>query len=219
VLVLADQGSHDDLFTGRALCGESGQHIQAYLETIGLKEKYAILRSLPVDTLGLSTGTINNMLNHPGTVALYQAIVDEIRATSPNIGLVITFGPHAQTLSQNLNLGNLPLVSLKAWKQANALQDWQNKLAVLQGVNYPRESSNPSFTYDGKRTQIPRIDLPYGTLRWIGSSGDRARQAIVQPTNEPSPDYFKLFLPDWVYDLDPEPLSPSEQDAVDNGNI
>jgi len=219
VLVLADQGSHDDLFTGRALCGENGQHIQAYLEAIGLKENYAILRSLPVDTLELSTGTINNMLNHPKTVALYQAIVDETLAASPNMGLVITFGPHAQTLAQNLNLAGLPLVSLKAWKQAGALQDWQNKLAVIQGVNYPRETPNPPFTYDGKRGQIPRIDLPYGTLRWIGSSGDRARQATVQSTNKPSPDYFKLFLPDWVYDLDPEPLSSSEQDAVDNANI
>jgi hypothetical protein len=50
-LILADQQSHDDLFTGRALTGESGQHMQAFLEAMGIRSKYLIIRVLPVDTL------------------------------------------------------------------------------------------------------------------------------------------------------------------------
>lgn len=214
VLILADQGSHDDLFTGRAMTGDSGQRLQAFLAAIGITEHYAILRSLPVDTLDLSPNIVNQIVTNPQCVAVHQAVVNAIHAASPDLGLVLTFGPHAEVLAQNLNLAGLPLVSLRAWVQPGSLQDWQNKLPIIQGVAYQRDLANPMFSYNGQRTQIPRLDLPYGTLRWIGSSGDRARQAIDKSTQAPSPNYYKLFIPDWVYDLDPEPLSAQEQVAI-----
>ena len=51
ILVLADQQSHDDLFTGRALTGDAGQHLQAFLAAAGITRRYGILRVLPIDTL------------------------------------------------------------------------------------------------------------------------------------------------------------------------
>ncbi len=47
ILVLADQQSHDDLFAMRALTGDAGQHLQAFLRAAGLSSRYAILRVLP----------------------------------------------------------------------------------------------------------------------------------------------------------------------------
>jgi hypothetical protein len=70
----------------------------------------------------------------------------------------------------------------------------------------------PHRTYDGSRGEIARADLPYGTLRWQGSSGDRAVRAMED--GAPSPDYYKYFMPAWAAALKPAPLSPSEAAAV-----
>jgi len=216
VLILADQQSHDDLFTGRALTGESGQHMQAFLEAMGIRSAYLILRVLPVDTLSLSANQVTAIVNNPQVGLVYQAIVDRVIAENAGLGLVLAIGPHAQTLLQNLNIGSLPQVSLKAWKQAGSLQDWQQKLLDVRQINYPREITNPAFTYDGHRGQIPRVDLPYGTLRWLGTSGNRTVQALIANSQVASSDYFKLFQPQWVFKLQPQPLTADDQDAVDH---
>jgi hypothetical protein len=62
---------------------------------------------------------------------------------------------------------------------------------------------------------MPRIDLPYGTPRWLGTSGDRAVRPTDQDIGKPSPDYLKLFLPSWVASLAPAPLTAAEQAAAD----
>jgi hypothetical protein len=216
LLILADQQSHDDLFFGRALTGESGQHMQAFLEAIGIRRAYLILRILPVDTLELPTAQVRAIVNHPQVQQVYQSMVDRVRAENAGLGLILTFGQHSRTLLQNLNIGNIPHISLRAWKEAGSLQDWQDQLPAIHQINYPREIANPTFVYDGRRGQIPRIDLPYGTLHWMGTSGDRTRQALNANTQVPTPDYFKLYLPRWVFNLNPRPLSPEEQDAVDH---
>ena len=215
-LILADQQSHDDLFTGRALTGEAGQHMQPFLEAIGLKKAYLILRVLPVDTLDLSVSRVRSIIDHSQVRKVYQAMVDLVRARNDDLGIMLTFGRHADHLARNLNMSGLPRVALKAWKDSGAPADWQNQLNDIRETSYRREISNPSFDYDGRRGQIPRYDLPYGVRRWVGTSGDRARQARDQSTSKPSPDYYKLFVPDWVYALDPEALSPEEQTVVQN---
>jgi hypothetical protein len=214
VLILADQQSHDDLFTGRALTGESGQHLQVFLQAMGILERYVIIRVLPIDTLSLSVDEVETILKHPQTVKVYQAIVGRILTVNDDLRLILTFGPHAHVIRQSLAGVNVPTVALKAWREPGALQDWQGKLSTIKLLRYTRESSNPAFVYDGSRGQIPRIDLPYGTVRWVGTSGDRASQPIDQSTQDPSPDYFKLYMPQWAADLDPPPLSAKEQAAV-----
>ena len=214
-LILADQESQDDLFTGRAMTGEGGQHLQAYLEAIGIRKSYLILRVLPVDTLNLPASQVEAMITHPQVQLVYQEMVDRVRSANPGLRLVLTCGPQAKKLLQSLNIGSLPALALKAWGASGSLSDWQTRLPAIQAVSYPREITNPTFTYNGARGQIPRFDLPYGTLRWLGTSGDRAVQAINADTHAPSNDYFKLFLPRWVFNLKPRPLTAAEQAAVD----
>ena len=205
VFILADQQDHDDLFIGRALTGESGQRMQAFLEGIGILKSYIIIRTLPVDTLDLSVSKVSSIVNKAQVKKVYQGVADKIRAESPNLKLVLTFGQHARNLAQKLSLGTLPIIHLKAWKDQGSLQDWQAQLQTIKQVNYKKDTANPTFSYDGRRSQIPRFDLPYGTLRWQGTSGDRARRPIDQSTNRPSPDYYKIFIPDWVFRLTPLP--------------
>jgi hypothetical protein len=187
--------------------------MQALLESIGILKAYVIIRILPVDTLDLNADTVSAIVCHPQVQKVYQAIVDRFIARNRG-GFFLSFGPHARTLLQYLSLGDLPVVALKAWKDQGALQDWQSQLQALRQIDYRREVANPPFAYDGQRGQIPRVDLPYGTLRWVGTCGDRARRPIDLSTQVPSPDYYKIFVPDWVYDLAPLPLSSDEQSAI-----
>ncbi|HEV8372743.1 MAG TPA: hypothetical protein VGR68_06045, partial [Actinomycetota bacterium] len=92
---------------------------------------------------------------------------------------------------------------------------WQQALDRLATRSYPKDVANPSFQLGSGRGQLPRIDLPYGTLRWVGTSGDRAVRPTDLDLDRPSPDYLKLFAPAWVAQLAPAPLSPAEQAAAD----
>jgi hypothetical protein len=169
-----------------------------------------------VDTLDLDSNTVAAIVSHVQVRKVYQAIVDQIRARSTNLGLLLIFGPQTRALAQHLSLGSLPVVNLKAWAEPGSLPNWQSQLQAIQQLDYEREVADPGFTYDGQRGQIPRIDLPYGTLRWMGTSGHRARRPADAATGVLSPDYYKIFLPDWVYRLDPAPLSSEEQAAIAN---
>jgi len=211
-LVLADQESSDDLFTGRALTGDAGQRLQEFLGAMGIVRSYLVLRVLPVDTSDLSPAKVDAIVDHAQVRALYGAMVQAVVGPA-STRVILTVGPHANRLADALSLGALHRVRMKAWGQAGALADWQAALTGLKTVSYPKDVASPSFAYDGRRGQIPRVDLPYGTLRWQGSSGDRAVRAGTAA--RPSPDYYKIFMPKWAYDLAPEPLTAAEQQAAD----
>jgi hypothetical protein len=100
---------------------------------------------------------------------------------------------------------------MKAWSASGALADWRRALGDLAGLTYPKDGPVAS-TWDGGRLEIARTDLPYGTLRWEGTSGDRAEQAKL--SGQPTPNYFKLQMPDWAAKLAPVPLSAAEQAAI-----
>jgi uracil-DNA glycosylase len=207
VLVLADQGCHDDLFTGRAATGDDGQHLQAFLRAAGLTRRYAVLRVLPIDMLGETFARRRAAVDHPATRALYAEV---IRRSAPSV--VVAVGRTARRLAAQLGLGGRPVIEMAARGDAGWKQSWQAALATLAGQPYPRDLAQPSFAYDGEREQIPRIDLPYGTLRWQGSSGDRALRA--RRDGSPSFDYYKLVMPAWAAALAPQPLSAAELQAI-----
>jgi hypothetical protein len=81
------------------------------------------------------------------------------------------------------------------------------------GADSAEDADLPTFTYSGEREQIPRVDLPFGTLRWQGSSGNRGQQA--NRSGAPSFDYYKVTMPAWAAALDAPPLSPAEAAAAD----
>ena len=203
LLVLADPQGHDDLFTGRALCGEAGQRFQAYLEAIGLTRSYLIIRSLPVDVSDLGLAQRLSLVRDASVSALQQAIVDRARARNPGLACLVSLGPLAADLAGRLDLGGLPHLALPGWDAPGAQAAWQAALPAFQGLAYARDVASPSFQWNGARGQIPRQDLPYGSLRWQGSSGDRAQRAT--DGGQPSPDYYRIAMPDWVFGLPPAP--------------
>jgi uracil-DNA glycosylase len=215
VVVLADQASHDDLFTGRALSGEAGQRLERFLRAAGLTRRYLILRTLPVDTLDLSSSRRTSLVDQPQVQALHRELLRRIRAENPQANLLLAIGPGAQRLASQVAPAGVEIIELTAAGRSGANASWQAALDQLATRTYPKDLTNPTFQLDPDRGQLPRIDLPYGTLRWVGSSGDRAVRAIDLDSNKPSPDYLKLFAPSWVAQLPPAPLTPEEQQAAD----
>ena len=212
VVALADQDSHDDLFTGRALTGEGGQHLQELLRAMGITKSYLILRVLPVDTLDLPAATIDAIVDNAKVRALHAAIVQRVIAAS-STALALVIGPRAARLAGHVLPASLRRVPMKSWGESGALANWQQALGTIKTISYTKDVASPSFQYGGARGQIPRIDLPYGTLRWQGTSGDRAVRA--RAGTKPSADYFKIVMPQWAFSLAAEPLSAAEQAAAD----
>jgi len=212
ILILADQQSQDDLFICRALTGNSGQRMQAFLESIGINFKYCIIRVLPVDTLDLSTNKRKSITSNAQVVKIYNAIFDKILSKNKT-KLILTFGSVAGSLIDQLSTNTTEIIKLKAWRQSGAKNNWKGALTNIQNKIYPKDIVNPTFNYNGERLQIPRYDLPFGTLKWQGSSGDRAQRAKFN-NGKWSSDYYKFFIPDWAYNLNPPQLTNKEQQAI-----
>ncbi|MGI9597832.1 MAG: uracil-DNA glycosylase family protein [Acidimicrobiales bacterium] len=208
ILVLADQQSHDDLFTARALTGDAGQHLQAFLAAAGLTRSYGILRVLPVDTLEDDRAAVFAAVDSPEVRALYAEAIERAR---PQVLLFV--GPLAKRLTGHVNPDGLPAVTIRAHDQSGVNANWRSGLAELAALDYDRDIASPSFDFSGERLQIPRGDLPYGTLRWQATSGSRGLQP--KKGSKFTYDYYKYVMPDWADRLDPSPLSNSEKRAAD----
>jgi hypothetical protein len=182
--------------------------LQAFLTAAGLTHKYGILRVLPVDTLGDDESHVEDAVDAPQVRALYA---EAVRRSQPKALLFV--GPLAQRLRPHVTPAGTPAITMKSRRQSAVDVSWRAALTELETLSYPRDIPSPTFDYDGEREQIPRHDLPFGTLRWQGSSGDRAQR----PTRSGSAtfDYYKVSMPAWAAALGATPLSPAEAAAVD----
>ena len=191
----------------RALTGDDGQHLQSFLRAAGVTTKYAILRVLPVDTLADNQTAVAAAVDSAQVRAIYK---EAVRLAEPHVLLFV--GPLAQRLQSHITPIGAPVVTMNSRLQSGVTASWQAALAQLHGLTYPRDVASPTFAYADEREQIPRADLPFGTLRWQGSSGNRGQQATHG--GSPSFDYYKVTMPAWAAALAPPPLSPSEAAAA-----
>ena len=112
-------------------------------------------------------------------------------------------GSGARRLAPNIVPAGLAVIELAGHGDAGWAASWQAGLSNLAGRTYTKDLSSPTFTMPSTRSQLPRIDLSYGTPRWVGTSGDRGVRPTDTSSGKPSPDYLKLFLPSWVNALAP----------------
>jgi uracil-DNA glycosylase len=215
LIVLADQASDDDLFTGRALSGDAGQRLAKLLLAAGLTRGYLVLRTLPVDTLDLTRAERNRLADQPQVRALHRELLGRIHSQNPDATVLLALGPGAQRLAPQVAPAGVEVIALAAAGTSGAAASWQAALDQLAARSYPRDVADPSFKLGIGRGQLPRTDLPYGTLRWVGTSGDRAVRPIDLDLDQPSPDYLKLFAPSWVAGLAAAPLTADERAAAD----
>jgi hypothetical protein len=215
LVVLADQRSVDDTFTGRALSGDAGQRFQGVLRAAGLTKRYLIIRTLPVDTTDLSAAKRLSLVDQPKVRTLHRELLRRVESANSGITALVAMGPAARRLAPHVAPAGLDVFEVAAHGEPGFAASWGALLTQLASRTYTKDLTNPTFDAPSGRSQIPRIDLPYGTPRWVGSSGDRGVRPIDTDIGKPSPDYLKLFLPAWVAGLAAAPLSPSEQAAAD----
>lgn len=203
VLVLADQAGHDDLAWGRAFTGEAGQRFQGLLAALGLTRSYLILRTLPVDTAGLSAGKVWALADRPDVMAHHRAVVGRVLDDNA-VAAVVAVGPHAERIAGRLDLDGQRVVPLPPWSSSGARATWIERYQQLRSLGIPIDQPPTTGDWDGDRVQIPRADLPFGLPRWQGSSGDRVVRSkrAVGDDAVPEPAY-KVWAPRWVDALDP----------------
>jgi uracil-DNA glycosylase len=214
LVVLADQTSEDDVFTARSLSGDAGQRFQGFLRAAGLTRRYLIVRTLPVDTLDLTAQKRDVLVDQPRVQAFHRELLSRVLAQNSGVTALLAMGRGARRLAPHVAPSGLTVVELAAAGETGANASWQAALTKLAARSYTKDLNNPTFDVPSARSQLPRIDLPYGTLLWVGTSGDRAVRPTDLAVNRPSPDYLKLFAPSWVAGLAPAPLSPAEQAAA-----
>ena len=207
ILVVADQQSQDDMFTMRALTGDDGQHLQSFLRAAGITGRYAILRVLPVDTLSDDQTAAAAAVDSAPVRALYA---EAIKRARPQVLLFV--GPLAERLRTHVAPAATPVVTMKSRLQSGVDASWQAALTQLSALTYRRDITTPTFTYAGEHEQIPRQDLPFGTLHWQASSGNRGTRAMQG--GSPSFEYSKVTMPAWAAALQAPPLSASEAAAA-----
>ncbi|MBA3339209.1 MAG: hypothetical protein H0T54_05600 [Geodermatophilaceae bacterium] len=210
VLVLADPAEPDDVFTGRALTGESGQRLQAFLTAAGLTKKYLILRTVPVDTSDLSAAKRDALVDRPEVQTLHRHLLAALEAGNSGWALLLAVGPGARRLAASVVPQGVPVLNMKAFTETGSRADWQNALDQMSSRTYAKDISAPTFSLPTERSQVPSLDLPYGTPRWMGTSGTRGSRPVDRTTGKPSPDYLKVYQPTWVNALPPPPLSAAD---------
>ncbi|PIS10152.1 MAG: hypothetical protein COT73_10920 [Bdellovibrio sp. CG10_big_fil_rev_8_21_14_0_10_47_8] len=195
VLVLADQESHDDMFSTRALTGTGGQRLQTFLDALNVGSNYAIIRTLPVDTLNLPTKKVSEIALQPEVAAVRKEIFDAILKRGKT-KLVLTVGPVAAEAIKGISPG-APVINLDFPLQDSHLAQWKKMLAEIDGM---RILPAKVGAYDGSLTAIPRTDLPAHTRWWMGTSGSRASRAYVMNggSKADNGDYYKFDAPGWV---------------------
>ena len=87
---------------GRALCGESGQRLQALLTAAGLTTRYLILRTVPVDTSDLTAAQRNKLVDDPAVRALHTEVFSRVVAANSGLAALLAVGPGAQRLAPNI---------------------------------------------------------------------------------------------------------------------
>jgi uracil-DNA glycosylase len=209
IVVLADPDAPDDLFAGRALCGEAGQRLQALLTAAGLTKRYLILRTVPVDTSDLTAAKRNALVDNTAVRALHTEVLRRVAAANSGLAALLAVGPGAQRLAPNVAPAGLRVINLPAWS-TGARTGWQSALDTLSGLSYTKDVSGPTFQLPTVRGRVPTADLPNGTPLWVGTSGDRGSRPKDGHTAKPSPDYLKLYLPTWADELAPPPLSAAD---------
>jgi hypothetical protein len=201
LLILADQESHDDLFLFRALTGDGGQRLQAWLTAAGLTRSYLILRALPVDVRGLPLAVTQALGANRDVQALLREAMRRVAAANP-LACVVAVGPQSRRLLPHVAPTGLQTIEMPSVGEPSFVAGWQSALVRLRSLGLPGDVASPSFVYTGARGQIPRYDLPFGTLRWQGTSGDRGARATSP--GSAAAHYYKISMPHWAFQLKPE---------------
>jgi uracil-DNA glycosylase len=199
VLVVTDQMSHDDMFSGRALSGAAGQKFQNYLNAIGATDSYAILRTLPVDTLGLDEKHIDSILFDDSVVSYRDKVLESI-LDKAKTQLIVTLGDGAKKVIRKFATDykiKLPIINLDA-PTGSYGANWTAGVDKFKTLDLSIDGA--ISTLSRKLQIIPRKDLPAYTRFWMGTSGNRVARSKEFKDGKyvANGNYYKIYVPKWA---------------------
>ena len=122
---------------------------------------------------------------------------DQVLGRLASLDAVVALGPLAGDLAPQVVPAGTPLVSLASPGGAGWKPSWNAGLAALaEHLGHQPGGGDPTA-----RAEIPRTHLPYGTVRWWASSGDRAVRGTLG--GKATTDYYKYLMPAWAAALAP----------------
>ena len=203
VLVLADQSSHTDMFSGRAMTGAQGQYLQSMLNQLKTWKTYLILRNLPVDTLDLSTSKRSQIATDSNVVEARNKLIASL-SIKPE--LIITVGPISKDVASTMQAyPSTKIIHLKNLTYKNMIQE------------YKKLKSNSSLFYGTAKKElamIPRQDLPMHTRWWMGTSGDRAARAYIKKEKRFDNNHYSVVAPSWVSKYKAKEMDLTQDEAL-----
>jgi len=224
-LIVADQQGHTDMFSGRALTGESGQRLQGLLNAAGLQNKYLIIRTLPVDCLDDETKNISceNLYFDNNVKEARENLIKSIVEKS-TLKAIISVGDLANKVLKNLNL---KMTHYHLNPNGNNAENAFHEL--YENLKRDKITHDESIYKKNELAEIPRSDLPYSSRWWMGTSGDRVSRSInminvsVQNSRvrsfdkgSPNGNYYKLYAPTWAtkWEVNQSALTPEELKSI-----
>lgn len=192
ILIIADQTSHDDFFSGRALTGEIGQKLQTWLEEKGAKDNYAIIRTSPLDTLTDDNKGLHNE-------ALLRNAIVEKKVT--------------ELIKEVMKNGTQEVYSIGEWAKELAAKVAPNAKAIDAEVKAKNISVIP-------RKDLPyhtRWWMGTSGNRAISGLGGSVKGKVQGKTH-----YYRFYAPDWnntypVPSLDSDAAKDIKQGLQDLG--
>jgi hypothetical protein len=203
VFILADQYAHDDFFSTRALTGEMGQKLQTLLNVANVGSDYLIVRTLPVDTLGMNKTDVLKLALNTAVTDVHKEIFGLVE---DSVKVVWTLGSVAKEVAKEYGFAKSKTFNLSS---SGSDADWDKVAAKTAEIL----DTSKSGSYKGQLTTIPRNDLPIHSRWWMGSSGTRAKRGEA---GENTGDYYKVYAPYWVTKLRPRTLKSSETKSIDS---
>ena len=217
VLVIADQVSHTDMFSGRALTGAAGQRLQTFLEAAGAQKDYFILRSLPVDCLDKTVEACTEVAMADKVFDARLKIINEVLEAG-NVRLVVAVGPTAKAIVSAIDFST-PVVKLEQIAVGTGhVKEYQEALKQIRSLKV-NLGGKATYQYDGSLSVIPRADLPAMTRWAMGTSGDQGARAFQFTDGErvDNGNYYQVYVPKWVtrWRADASQLNSEEKKSLE----
>ena len=165
VIVMADPHGWDPISTSRALTGERGQYLHSAFKSAGLEDDYLVIRTVPFNMDGKSQEDWDYVMKHSES---YREQMMEKAFEHGDLGdlkVLVADGPNAADFL-NRKYGHRPDVKIIELKRSSRSTKW--------GIGTLNRELNKTglfetSSFNGRRANIPYMDLPYNTRAYEGS--------------------------------------------------
>lgn len=204
VVILADPDGADDILTSRALTGARGQYIHSLMDSMGVKDQYLVLKTVPFGMDGAQDSEWKTVLEQ---TSQYREKIFQALFASGKPELLVSDGRFAEgELKRIATSFGIPIVAIQRQGSDN---DFGLKEAATE---ISKISAFRNAKFDGQMKNIPRSHLGFMSRVWEGTSGTRVFDATSAADKGTA---FAIVAPEWSFKNEAI-QSPVERKNVEN---